>query len=92
MLIVFWLNAKKRHIVVPPQADRRHCILVSALSLSNAVAYSECNVKLIYAERQNAVHRGTTTDTPVALHFSMSRQFVLSFQLNFFIINPENSA
>jgi hypothetical protein len=56
------------------------------------VAYLECNVKLIYAERQNAAHRGTTTGTPAALHFSMSRQFVLSFQLNFFIINPENSA
>jgi hypothetical protein len=37
------LNAKMLPIVVPPQKHPWHCILVSALSLSNAVVYSECH-------------------------------------------------
>jgi hypothetical protein len=40
------LNAKMMHTLAPPQAHRWHCILLSALSLSYAVAYSECH----YAE------------------------------------------
>jgi hypothetical protein len=43
MSSLFKLTAKMPRIVAPPQAHRWHCILLSALSLSYAVAYSECH-------------------------------------------------
>ncbi len=47
-----------------------NAILVCVIMLSVFVLF--CNVKLIYAECQNAAHCGASTEAPMALHFSIS--------------------
>ncbi len=56
-----------------------NAILVYVIMLSDFVLF--CNIKLIYAECQNAAHCGATTDARTALHFSMSHQFDLCCNL-----------